>query len=371
MKMCSKEISKLGFGMMRLPKTEEDKFDYEQINAMVDLYMQGGGNYFDTAYVYPGSEVATGNAVVKRHPRDSYYLATKMPAWEIKAEGDFERIFQEQLDRTGAQYFDYYLMHSISSPKSYERYLRFDCFEKAKKLKEQGKIRNVGFSFHSDPATMKRILSEQTDIDFIQLQINYADWNSPIIHSKALYEMVREKNIPIIVMEPVKGGLLANLSGEVEEVFRGCEPNASMASWAMRYAASFEGVITSLSGMSTVEQVGDNVATFENLAPFTTAQTQAIERAMQIFEKSNIVACTGCQYCLKGCPKKIAIPVIFSLTNNMRMAADHAPYHLRYSQAIENGGRAGDCINCGKCSEICPQKLDIPTLLGECSAMVD
>ncbi len=371
MKMCEKEISKLGFGMMRLPKKENGEFDYEQVNKMVDRYIESGGNYFDTAYVYAGSEVATGKSVVERYPRDAYYLASKMPSWELRSEEDFTRIFEEQLARTGAEYFDYYLMHSISSPKSYSRYQRFRCFEQAQKLKDEGKIRNLGFSFHSDPATMQTVLNEHPEVDFVQLQINYADWHSPTIYSKPLYEMVRAKNLPIIVMEPVKGGLLANLTQEVRDVFTQCDPEASVASWALRYTASMEGVVTNLSGMSNMEQMEDNIKTFTNFAPLTHDEDKVIQKAMDILERTDLIACTGCQYCVKGCPVKIQIPMVFSISNYMRMAEDTTPYRKRYSDIISGSGKASDCISCGKCNEICPQKLDIPTLLGDCAKILD
>ena len=277
-----KTMPKLGFGLMRLPQ-KDGEIDMEQLKEMVDTYLESGFHYFDTAYVYHGgkSETAIKEALVKRHPRDSFYLATKLPVWAMKGPEDKDRIFQEQLDKCGVDYFDFYLLHSIEDGSKYNLYKEYDCYRWGAEKKKEGKIRHFGFSFHGTPELLERILNEQPEIEFVQIQLNYADWNNPLVQSGRLYEILHRRNIPIIVMEPVKGGTLANLQPELEQMFKAEEPDASTASWALRFVGSLDGVATILSGMSSEEQMKDNLNTFRNFHPLTERERQIIDAVVK------------------------------------------------------------------------------------------
>ena len=256
MRIQLNNMPKLGFGLMRLPE-KDGKIDIEHVSRMVDAYMTAGLNYFDTAYVYHGgnSEKAIKEALVRRYPRNQFMLATKLPAWCMKEPSDRDRIFNEQLERCGVDYFDFYLLHSIEDGGNGETYERLDCFNWGLKKKAEGKIRHFGFSFHGSPAYLIQILDAHPEIEFVQIQLNYADWNNPVVRSGELYEILHSRNIPMIIMEPVKGGTHAGLKPELEEMFRSARPSASIASWALRFVGSLPGVMTILSGMSTEEQM--------------------------------------------------------------------------------------------------------------------
>ena len=253
-------MPKLGFGLMRLPE-KDGVIDHEQVCSMVDSYMKAGMNYFDTAYVYHGgkSEVAAREALVKRYPRDSFMIATKLPAWEIKREEDIERIFNEQLERAGVDYFDFYLLHSIEDGSNYDTYVKYDCFDWCMKRKAEGKIKHFGFSFHGSPELLEEVVDKHPEIEFVQIQLNYLDRSNPVVRSQQLYEILHKRNIPIIIMEPVRGGMLANMAPEIEAKFKKRQPEKSVASWALRFVGSLPGVMTILSGMSNEEQMHDNM----------------------------------------------------------------------------------------------------------------
>ena len=257
-------MPKLGFGLMRLPE-KDGVIEHDRVCDMVDRYMKAGMNYFDTAYVYHSgkSEVAAREALVKRYPRDSFMIATKLPAWEIRKEEDIERIFQEQLDRTGVDYFDFYLLHSLEEGGNYDTYVKYDCFSWGLQKKAEGKIRHFGFSFHGSPELLAEVLDLHPEVEFVQIQLNYLDLTNPVVRSGELYRILEERKIPMIIMEPIRGGMLANMPPEIEARFKERQPEKSVASWALRYVGSLPGVMTILSGMSTEEQMDDNIGTYE------------------------------------------------------------------------------------------------------------
>lgn len=366
------KISKLGFGMMRLPKID-GKMDIERICEMVDIYMKKGFNYFDTAYVYEGgdSEKAVKAAVVDRYPRESFYLADKLPVWEMHSEEDRDKLFNISLERTGAGYFDFYLLHSIEEGANGDNYEKFDCYNWALKKKEEGLIKHFGFSFHGSPEYLISILDKHPEVEFVQIQLNYTDMDNPIIRSRELHKILSERNIPIIVMEPVKGGFLANPMDPVKKIFDDILEGRSYASLALRYAASQEGVFTVLSGMSTEEQVKDNVDLFSDFAELNEAEYKAIDKAVKIIKDVNVIGCTACRYCCTGCPMNIPIPDVFSAVNAMTIYDEEFRPRMYYRGATDKKGKAKDCIKCGQCEAICPQHLQITELLENASMKLD
>ena len=366
------KMPRLGFGLMRLPQ-KDGRIDHEQVCKMVDAYLAAGLNYFDTAYVYHGglSEVEAREAIVRRHPRESFYLATKLPAWAMHEKADRDRIFREQLDRTGTEYFDYYLLHSIEEGNNYETYEKLDCFTWGQQKKAEGKIRHFGFSFHGTPELLKKILDDHPEVEFVQIQLNYADWNNPVVHSGELYSILKERNIPIIVMEPVKGGTLASLTPELEAIYKELRPDASVASWALRFVASLPGVMTILSGMSSEEQMKDNLQTFRSFEPLNDEEQDAVRKVTSIMLNTPLIGCTACRYCTDGCPMGISIPDIFRAVNTIRLyPGDNRP-RMFYGNLVSRSGKASDCIRCGQCEGVCPQHLPIIELLQKASAEFD
>ncbi len=366
-------MPKLGFGLMRLPE-KEGKIDIDRVCRMVDAYMDAGMNYFDTAYVYHGgkSETAIGEALVRRYPRDRFMLATKLPAWCLKNEADRDRVFNEQLARCGVDYFDFYLLHSIEDGGNGETYERLDCFNWGLQKKAEGKIRHFGFSFHGSPAYLTRILDAHPEIEFVQIQLNYADWTNPVVRSGELYEILHSRNIPMIIMEPVKGGTLASLTPELESMYRAARPDASIASWALRFVGSLPGVMTILSGMSTEEQMRDNIGTFSKFEPLTDEEKALVDRVKAIMLNVPQIGCTSCRYCTPGCPMNISIPDVFRAVNTMNLYGDTFRPKAFYGGLIGQGhGRASECIACGQCEGVCPQHLPIIALLKEASGKLD
>lgn len=361
MAYLDEEIKKLGFGLMRLPRLGDETIDLEQVKQMVDLFLSKGFTYFDTAWAYPGSEDAIRQALVERYPRDKFKLATKNAAWiNCKTREDAIAQFETSLLQTGAGYFDFYLLHNLGEMRTefFERFKMWDfVFEK----KREGLIKHVGFSFHSTPEELDEILTAHPEAEFVQLQINYADWENPAIQSRGCYEVARKHGKPIVIMEPIKGGTLANPPDEVAAVFKGANPDASLASWAIRFAASLDGVITVLSGMSTLDQMKDNVAYMENFKRLDDDERATVEEARKVLAGIPIIPCTTCNYCAKVCPQNIGISGsftaynVFTLYKNKKFAAG------QYRWLVEMHGKkyASECVKCGACERVCPQHIPI------------
>ena len=365
------KMPKLGFGLMRLP-TKDDEIDHEHVCRMVDAYMEAGLTYFDTAYVYHHglSEVEAKSALVERYPRESFTLATKLPAWEIKCKDDRDRLFNEQLERTGAGYFDFYLLHSIEDG-NISIYEENDCFNWALDKKEKGLIKHFGFSFHGSPELLTRLVDKHPEIEFVQIQLNYADWNNPVVRSGELYEILSSRNIPMVIMEPIKGGSLASLKPELEEKLKAVRPDMSIASWALRYVASLPGIMTILSGMSTYDQMVDNIKTFTDFEPLSDKEKEVLEEVRDTMLDIELIGCTACRYCTDGCPMSIPIPDVFRAMNTIKLYNETFRPKSFYRSATRNGGKASDCITCGQCEGVCPQHLPIIELLKEASKELD
>ena len=366
------KMPKLGFGLMRLPE-KDGEIDIEHVKRMVDKYMQMDMNYFDTAYVYHGgkSEVAAREALVKRYPRDSFMIATKLPAWEIHKAEDVERIFEEQLERAGVDYFDLYLLHSIEDGSNYDTYEKYDCFNWGMKKKEEGKIRHLGFSYHGSPELLVQILDKHPEVEFVQIQLNYLDRTNPVVRSEELYNILHERNIPIIVMEPIRGGMLANLAPELEDKMKAVRPDKSIASWALRFVGSLPGVMTILSGMSAEEQMDDNIGTFTDFEPLSEEELQVVNEVTDEILRIPQIGCTACKYCTPGCPMSISIPDVFRTINTLRRYPDDWRSKNFYRGLVSRSGRASDCIGCGQCEGVCPQHLPIISLLKEAAEILD
>ena len=358
---------KLGFGLMRLPRKGLG-IDIAETSRMVDAFLEAGGTYFDTAFVYPGSEEAAKKALVDRHPRESYTLATKLFAAMMPTAKMAKSQLQTSLKRTGAGYFDYYLLHTLQE-NNVRKYDKFELWDFVREQKEKGVIRHWGFSFHDGPELLDELLTKNPDADFVQLQINYADWENPKVTSRANYEVARRHGKSIVVMEPVKGGLLANPIPEVKKIFDQADPKASYASWAIRYVASLEGILSVLSGMSNLEQMQDNLSYMKNFQPLSEAEREIIRQAQKAMGQDGSIACTSCHYCTKGCPKQIPIPEIFAARNRQIVYNQYDEGKALYQKAVEGAGKASDCIGCLQCEKACPQHLPITKLLEECRAM--
>ena len=363
-------IKKLGFGLMRLPKLEDGSIDVEQTKTMVDMFLQKGFKYFDTAYVYDmgESEKAIKQALVDRYPREDYFLATKLNAWQqCTDEASAKQQFYTSLERTGAGYFDFYLLHALQG-ENYTKYDEYNLWEFVKELKEKGLVKHYGFSFHAGPDLLDELLTAHPDVDFIQLQVNYADMDNPDVQSRANMEVARKHGKPFVIMEPVKGGTLANPSPDIKEIFNDFNPDKSAASWAIRFAASQEGVLTVLSGMSNIEQMEDNLSYMTDFEPLTSAEMYAIERVRTIMGASKAIPCTACGYCMEGCPMQIPIPAIFSAYN--MYLKDGKPIEdakAEYGLVTSGTGLASDCISCGQCESACPQQINIIDRIAECA----
>ena len=355
---------KLGFGLMRLPKKRLG-IDVKQTSEMVDMFLDAGFTYFDTAHVYIGSEDAAKKALVDRHPRDSYTLATKLYAPMALSEKSAKEQFYTSLKKTGAEYFDYYLLHSLMS-NNYEKYEKYHLWDFVNEQKEKGLIKHIGFSFHDGPALLEKILKAHPEVEFVQLQINYADWEKPSVTSRANYEVARKYGKYITVMEPVKGGNLAKPPKEVQKLFKDYAPDMSAASWAIRFVASLDGILTVLSGMSSVAQMEDNLSYMKNFTPLNADEQKIIQEAQRIIGYSKTIPCTSCRYCTKGCPKQIPIPDIFSAMNKHIGNGQTVEAQQDYEKLKAAGSTAADCIECGQCEEACPQHISIIEELKKC-----
>lgn len=360
---------------MRLPLTNPDEassIDVEQVKDMVDAFIENGFTYFDTAWMYCGfqSECAAKEALVDRYPRDSYTLADKLHAGYIKTREDRDKIFNEQLRKTGVEYFDYYLLHDIGVDH-YKIYQELDCFTWLKEKKEQGLVRHIGFSFHDSAKMLDQVLTEHPEVEFVQLQLNYLDWDSEGVQSRKCYETAVKHGKPVIVMEPVKGGTLAKVPERAERMFKEYHPDMSVPSWAIRFASSNEHVMMVLSGMSNMEQLQDNMSYMADFQPLNEEEQEIIRKAVEIINSGIEIPCTGCSYCTEGCPQNIAIPKYFSLYNADLQECEEKgwkPQGEYYDRLTKTFGKASDCVECGQCESVCPQHLPVIRHLKEVAA---
>lgn len=358
------EGKKLGFGLMRLPLTDaNDKgsIDIEALKEMVDTFMEQGFTYFDTAWMYCAfkSENAVKEALTDRYPRDRYTLTTKLHASYLKTKEDRNRIFEEQRQKTGVDYFDYYLIHAIDQ-ELYSLYNEMDCFNWLIEKKKQGLVKHIGFSYHDSAEFLDQVLTEHPEMEFVQLQMNYLDWESAEVQSRKCYEVASKHGKPVIVMEPVKGGILADVPAEVRESFAAYHPDLSVPSWAIRFVASLDNVAMVLSGMSNMEQLMDNISYMKEFVPMNAEETELVHKAAEMIKDSIAIPCTGCSYCTEGCPMQIAIPDLFRVYNkSKRGEITDVEAKEEYRQLTESGGKARECLACGQCQVACPQHLEI------------
>ena len=351
---------KFGFGCMRLPLLENGEVDTALFTKMVDRFMERGFTYFDTAhgYVSGKSEPALKVCLTSRYPRERYTVTDKLSTHHFNTQAEIRPLFESQLEAVGVTYFDLYLMHA-QDRNIFEKFKRCRAYETALELKKEGKIRHFGISFHDRAEVLEQILTEYPQIEAVQIQFNYADYEDPSVESRKCYEVCVRHGKPVIVMEPVKGGTLADVPLEAEKLMEAHAPGMTPASWAVRFAASREGVIMVLSGMSDYSQLLDNTAYMQDFVPLTEEEEGIVARAAEIIQSATAIACTSCQYCVEGCPKQIPIPKYFSLYNQYSLFGEKSNsrgYYLNYGGRY---GKAGDCIGCRRCEAICPQHLPI------------
>ena len=358
-------MKKLGFGFMRLPVVDANdatSVDFELLCKMVDKFMAGGFTYFDTAYVYhkEQSEIFLRKALVERYPRDSFTVATKLPMPKVNSVEDNAKLFGEELEKCGVEYFDYYLLHAMNKER-FEKAKKYGSWEFLKQMKAEGKIKHIGFSFHDDVKLLEEMLTLWPETEFVQLQINYIDWDNPSIQAKECYDLCTRLGKPVIVMEPIKGGSLVDIPQATQELFKGYAPDASIASWAVRYAASLDNVMMVLSGMSNMDHINDNTAYMEDFKPLNNDEYAIIDKVVDIINSSIAIPCTACGYCVDGCPVGIPIPKYFALYNADLQALNKgfSTQQTYYTNMTISLPTASQCIGCGQCESACPQHLAI------------
>ncbi len=364
-------MKKLGFGFMRLPlldSNDQTNIDMDTVCKMVDVFMEKGFTYFDTAYVYHGkqSEIALRESLVKRYPRSAFTIATKMPMRFLNSKDEQESIFREQLKKCGVEFFDYYLLHNICEDH-YKKAKKFDSFAFIQKKKAEGKIKNIGFSYHDNADLLDEVLSAHPEVDFVQLQINFLDWDDEDVQSRKCYEVATKHGKPVVVMEPVKGGTLAKLPTQADRLLRAIHPAMSAASWAIRFAASLDNVLTVLSGMSDMAQMQDNTNTMLDFKQLNQQERDILKQVVGIINNDNAIPCTACQYCVEGCPQNIDIPGLFARYN----AQMQDPETLQGPQDGAKSAKASDCIACGQCESACPQHIEIIRRLQDVAAVFE
>ncbi|KPU45573.1 putative oxidoreductase [Oxobacter pfennigii] len=372
MAYLGENIPKLGFGLMRLPMIGQD-IDIEQTKQMVDLFLEKGFTYFDTAYGYNNgkSEAAIKEALVDRYPRDKFQLATKLPAWAgPKTAEEAQNMFWTSLERTGAGYFDFYLLHNLGDNRT-QSFYDYNIWGFLAEQKEKGLIKHLGFSFHDKADVLDDLLNRHPDMEFVQLQINYADWESDSVQSRKCYEVARKHNKPVIIMEPVKGGSLASIPDSIAGIFKEANPNTSVASWAVRFAASLDGIIAVLSGMSNLDQMKDNLSYMQDFKPLTDDERKVIAKVQKALEDVPRIPCTNCQYCTKGCPANIAIPNILNALNTYLVYNNLQGARHNYMFATRGSGKASTCYTCGQCEGACPQHIEIMEHLKKAAELIE
>lgn len=362
MREAFESTPKFGFGCMRLPLTDpEDQtsIDIDQFKQMVDTFIEAGGTYFDTAFVYHqgASESALKQALVDRYPRDAYTVATKCLAWAAESEEEAKGNLAISLKRLGLDYVDFYLLHNVGGTRT-AKFDEYGMWEFAQEKKREGLIKHVGFSMHDGADALDELLSAHPEMEFVQLQVNYLDWDDPVVEAKRCMEVAERHGVPVIVMEPVRGGRLADLPERAAQVLRDAAPDAGLASWAYRFCWHLPNVVTVLSGMSTLEQAKENAASFKTDKPFTPEEQAALDEAIAALKSVPTVPCTNCRYCVKECPQNVKIPEILGLLNLELMVEDRQFVKGLYSWQAA-GGRASECIACGACEAMCPQSIDI------------
>jgi len=373
MSYYGENFPKLGFGLMRMPTLPGGKdVDIEQVKKMVDIYMENGYYYFDTAFMYHGgaSETAFREAVARRYPREKFHITDKMPLWDIKGPEDYERSFAQQLEKCGVEYFDLYFLHGIGT----DRLKLLDetgGWDFLKKVKERGQVKHIGFSFHSPADTLEKILDAHPEVEVVQLQVNYYDWESESVQARKCWESARRHGIGVIIMEPIRGGSLASMAPDIEKLFLNKNPDVSVASWALRWCASLEGIVTVLSGMSNIAQMEDNIKTMKSFKPLTDDERAVIDDVIKALKAQPTIDCTACKYCVNDCPQHINTPGIFSSFNEYKIFKNLNNTRFGYSMATSKGGKAKDCIECGSCENHCPQNLPIIELLKEAAELYD
>ncbi len=353
----------LGFGLMRLPQKDNptwNNVDMDESRRLIDRFLEKGFTYFDTAYVYQGglNESLFGELVASRYERERFTVTTKMPVFAIKTAEDYPRIFAEQLERCKVSYFDYYLLHALNR-NTYQKAMETGAFDFIARMKAEGKIRCIGFSYHDDAETLEKILSEHPEIELVQLQLNYLDWEDEKVQGRLCHEVCVRHGVKVAVMEPLKGGALIRIPEKAAERLQEAVFSRSIPDWGLRFAANLENVIVVLSGMSTFEQVEENTDVFDTMSPLTDGELAALRETADIIRESIAVPCTACSYCTDSCPSKINIPALFTLYNNHHRFGMLPSYRDRFADIAKKGGKPSDCIECRACEEHCPQKIAV------------
>lgn len=363
----------LSFGLMRLPLLDPEdnrSIDLQALSDMADRFLAAGFTHFDTAYPYHGekSEEAFREAVVKRYPRNRFALTDKLPVWILEREEQLEEIFTRQLERCGVEYFDYYWLHALSAQR-FEKCQQLSAFSFLERKKAEGRIRHIGFSFHDSAQILDEILTAHPELEYVQLQLNYLDWETERVQSRLCYETARRHGRHIMVMEPVKGGALASLPPKAEALLQELAPGRSPAAWALRFAAGLEGVDMVLSGMSTMEQLEENIRTFDSLQPLSSQERNALAQAAELIRQATAIPCTSCRYCTDGCPQHICIPDYFQLYNDTRLG--RLVPAGSFDKLARDHGKPSDCIACRQCEEHCPQHLPIVQYLEQTAKVLE